>query len=358
MIHQNYKLVYIKLKKIRFAAMKKKLLAFYIMVTLLFSCSTDFDVIAPYKEVIVVDGLLNAIDSIQYVKISKAFLGEGNAYLMATQTDSINYADVLSVKLERILNKQVLETINLTRTELNDKDSGTFAYPFHILYTTNRPILQDGSEYKITVMNQQTGTKVTSQTKIVKDLTVTSPLQTNPPRDSIDLATAGNAPSFVNFVPGANSRIFDLIIRFHYREIDPSGISTEYAIDWNFTDKNNSSTPTLVKFPFYKYDLFYVIGTNIPDKPGYTRRIDSLSNNGRAYEFIMIAGSEDLQTYYQLQQPSSGIVQEPPLFSRVDNGLGLFTSRIVHSLHYFPNRITEAAFDTSVSTRNKNFQFR
>ena len=103
--------------------------------------------------------------------------------------------------------------------------------------------------------------------------------------------------------------------------------------------------------------MFSVIGSNIPDKPGYTRRIDSLSNGLRPYEFVLIQGTEDLQTYYQLQQPSTGIVQEPPTFTTVENGLGIFTSRNVHKLFYYPNSITEAAFDTSVSTRNKNFQF-
>ena len=356
LILQNYKLLLCKLKKIRFALMKKIVSAYFLLL-LINGCSTDFDVIAPYKEVIVVDGLLNAIDSVQYVKISKAFLGEGNAYVMAKQSDSINFADVLDVKMERIINKQVLETFDLNRSELYDKDSGTFASPFHILYTTNHVILQDGSEYKLKVTNRQTGTTVTSQTKIIKDLRVTSPLQTNPPRDSIDLATAINSPSFINFEPGANSRIYDLIIRFHYREYNQLGDSSEHTINWNFADKNSSIPPNSISYKFYKYDLFSVIGSNIPDKPGYTRRIDSLSNGLRPYEFVLIQGTEDLQTYYQLQQPSTGIVQEPPTFTTVENGLGIFTSRNVHKLFYYPNSITEAAFDTSVSTRNKNFQF-
>ena len=322
---------------------------------LLYSCSTDFDVIAPYKEVMVVDGLINAIDSVQYIKISKAFLGKGNAYVMAKQSDSINYANILDVKMERIFQSEVLETFDLSRTEFNNKDSGTFAYPFQLFYTTNHAILQDGSEYKIRVTNKQTGVIVSSQTKIVSDVNILSPL---PGSNIIDLATGGATPVKITFNPGANAKIFDLIIRFHYREIDPSGVSTERFIDWNQTDQNDpSSNNNGISFIFYKYDLFYVIGAGIPDKPGYTRRIDSLSNNQRPYEFIIVEGSEDLQTYYKLQQPTTGVVQEPPVFTTVENGLGLFTSRIVHRLHYFPNSATEAAFDTSISTRTKNFKF-
>lgn len=346
-------------KKIRFAAMKRALSVIFVFVVLIYGCSTDFDVIAPYKEIMVVDGLLNAIDSVQNVKVSKAFLGEGNAYVMAQQKDSINYADVLDVKMERIVNRQVMESFTLTRNEMNDKDSGTFAYPFYVLYSTNHPILQDGSEYKITVTNRETGVTATSQTKIVGDMHITSPLpRPSPLGDSIDLATAGSAPAYVIFNPGVNSLVFDLIIRFHYREIDPSGNSTQHYIDWNFADKSSTQTPAEVLFKFYKYDLFDNIGINIPDKPGYTRRTDSLSPATlRPFEYILIEGTEDLQTYYQLQQPSSGVVEEPPTFTTVANGLGLFTSRIVHSIYYFPNSVTEAAFDTAAATKDKNFQF-
>jgi hypothetical protein len=346
-------------KKIRFAAMKKVLVFFFLMAFIFYGCETDFEVNAPWKEVMVVDGLLNTLDSVQYIKVSKAFLGEGNAYVMAQQKDSIYYADVLDVKMQRIQGGQVTETFSLTRNELNDKDSGTFAYPFHILYSTNHPIVDnDGSEYKIIVTNTQTGVTALSQTKIASDVHITSPFQRPPPLgDSIDLATAGESPAFVIFDPGVNSNIFDLIIRFYYREIDPSGVSKQYYVDWNFTDKNYTQNPPEINFVFYKYDLFNYIGANIPDKPGYIRRIDSLSPGLRPFQYIIIAGTEDLQTYYQLQTPTSGVVEEPATFTTVQNGLGIFTSRLIHSLYYFPNAVTEAAFDTAQATKDKNFQF-
>jgi len=87
---------------------------------------------------------------------------------MAQQSDSINYANILDVKMDRMLNGIAVETFDLNRTELSNKDSGTFAYPFQVFYTTNHPILQDGSEYKIKVTNTETGVIATSQTKIVK----------------------------------------------------------------------------------------------------------------------------------------------------------------------------------------------
>ena len=82
----------------------KKLLLLLALPALLVSCSTDFDTTADYKEVMVVYGLLNQYDSVQYIKVNKAFLGDGNALIMAENSDSINYGDILDVTLEKIDN--------------------------------------------------------------------------------------------------------------------------------------------------------------------------------------------------------------------------------------------------------------
>ena len=360
MIVQNYKLVHIMLKKSRFVEMKKHLLSIGILALMIGGCSTDFDVIAPYKEIIVVDGLLDEVDSVQSIKITKAFLGEGNAYIMAQQKDSTNYANVLDVKMDRIKDGQVLETFSLTRNELNDKDSGIFSYPFHVLYTTNHPILTDDSEYRIRVTNTETGVSVSSQTKIVKDIDLRYPLPqipSIPSRDTVDLASAWTSPFNVIFAPRGNSIIYDFILLFHYREIDPAGNSTQHSIDWNFNEQSTTNQTNEIVYKFYKYDMYYIFGQYIPSKPGYIRRTDSLSAGVRSFEFIVVAGTEDLQTYYQLQQPSTGIVQELPTFTTVQNGLGLFTSRVIHSAAYFPSELTEDSLEHCQYTRHLNFRF-
>ena len=338
------------IKKIRFAAMKKIIATFLLSGLLFYGCETDFDVIAPYKEVMVVDGLLNVRDSVHTVRISKAFLGVGNALVMAQQNDSNNYGDILDVKMQRIFNNLVTETFSLTRTEYNDKDSGVFASGY-VLYSTTHQLLEDGSEYKIIVTNNQTGVVASSTTKIVKDMVVSSP---NPLLDSIDLT--GPAQSIVRYSASKNAVFYELIIRFHYRDIDPSGVSAQKYVDWYFSSPSVINSDG-IRYNFYKYNLFENLGLYIPDNPGYTRRIDSLTGNVRPFEFILLAGSEDLQTYIQLNKPSTGNVQERPSFTTVENGLGLVTSRVVHSEFRFPNTTTVAAFDTSVFTRNKNFQF-
>ena len=109
--------------------MKLRHLILFAAVALLNACSEDIDLTAPYQETAAIYGLLNANDSVQYIRVSKAFLGDGNVYVMAQQVDSVVYGDILDVKIERIKNSVVMETYNLTRVTSIPKDSGTFYYP-------------------------------------------------------------------------------------------------------------------------------------------------------------------------------------------------------------------------------------
>jgi len=72
-------------------------LCLYLSVVLLSSCSTDFNTTAPYKEIMVVYGLLNPVDQTQYIRVGKAYLGEGNSIVMAQQKDSINFPRLFPV---------------------------------------------------------------------------------------------------------------------------------------------------------------------------------------------------------------------------------------------------------------------
>ena len=57
-------------------------------LTLLFSCSEKIDLIGDFKETAVVYGLLDHSDSMHYVKITRAFIGPGNALELAQIEDS------------------------------------------------------------------------------------------------------------------------------------------------------------------------------------------------------------------------------------------------------------------------------
>ncbi|TAH43585.1 MAG: DUF4249 family protein [Bacteroidetes bacterium] len=293
------------------------------LVSIVFSsCKTDFELNAPYKETMVIYGFLNANDSVQYIRISKGFLGEGNALIMAQQSDSINYADVLNVRMEEIVNGNVINTFVLSRVDTIPKEAGLFAYPYQVYYRLSNHNLNAIALYRLTAENRETGYKATSITRVVNDIVNI----TNPSIAEVNFASTGQFS--VKFSPVNNGRIYDLVIRFHYTE-DSSGVLSYHFVDWNFPDQFTSGSTDII-FPYARQDFYAILASSIPYKSGVSRTVGNAAMGFPAIEFRMIAGTEDLYTYQQLNSASNTSLQDPPLFTTVENGLGLFTSRLIH----------------------------
>jgi hypothetical protein len=63
-------------------------------------CQKDFDIQADWKDITVVYGILDQGNRVQYIKVNKAFLGEGNNLVYASNPDSNNYPYPLDVWIE------------------------------------------------------------------------------------------------------------------------------------------------------------------------------------------------------------------------------------------------------------------
>ncbi|MFM7217396.1 MAG: DUF4249 family protein [Bacteroidota bacterium] len=319
----------------------------------LVGCSEEIDLTAPYEETAVVFGLINPLDTVQYVRISKAFLGEGNVYVMAQQSDSINYPDELQVTMERLTNSGVVETFSLTRVESIPKDSGLFAFPNQVYYSTSRRIRQDGSKYRLVVENTRTGYSARATTKIIPDISIIAPVSGFPVDFSTRLQTT------YSFRTGGEARVYDLEMIFRFRTIYPSGSISYDSVLISFADElANPDFPTEeIEFPYYRPDFFLALNAQIPAIPNVIRRIDLLPGGLPEMEFRFFGGTEELYTYSQLTTPTNGIAQERPLYTNVENGVGLFTSRLIHSEYRNISVGTQTTIDTSQLTRDLNFEF-
>ena len=100
---------------------------------LLFSCETEFEINADWQELMVVHGILDQSQQEQFVRINKAFLGEQDALVMASISDSSNYnpSDLLVrlIKMRKMtsssINYELLDSIDLVDT-IMPKDNGEF----------------------------------------------------------------------------------------------------------------------------------------------------------------------------------------------------------------------------------------
>ena len=302
--------------------MKIKNLLFLIL-PILFSCETDFDVNANWKDVTIVYGLIDPNNEDQLIKINKAYLGQGDAIQMASISDSTNYdPSNLIVKIHRVREQvfntyDTLSTVVLTDTVL-DKDDGLFSSDDNIIYTFKKPssFYNTNSIYVLEILNLSSGQKVTSETEIINSFSFESlnpsfewGLYNGELADSLRFRTKN-----IEWQNSNNGVIYQLDILINYLENGDVN-----SLSWSQPLVEYSSGNMSLKI---KGDQFFQFLENNLDN-NTTKQFLNL-------DLVMTIGAQDLKTYIDVNQPFSGIVQERPVFSNIDNGVGLFSSRYTY----------------------------
>jgi len=295
----------------------------FVFSTLFYSCKTDVDVIAPYKEIAVVYGLLDVSQSIQYIKINKVFLGKGDAYVMAQNPDSNNFVPAdMNIILEKYNGSQFLGSLVLYDTIISNGSDGNFSKQNNIIYITREPLQKD-LNYKLKIENKKTGYKAESSTGII---------------NNINIPQGGSAYSFVGsdnkYTPNnsiewtsqKNGKIYELTFRFHYKEFKPGSDTLYKSVDWAFTPQYTPTTEggVPVKKSIKGEDFF-----------AFLKSVKSVYFSDNSYKRIawrgqifVTAAGEDFQIYKDLNAPYSSNFQEKPIYTNIQNGIGIFNTRV------------------------------
>jgi hypothetical protein len=326
----------------------RKVFVFTISIISLFlgSCSNDLEINAPWKDVTVVFGLLNKNETTHYIRISKAFLGEGDALEFASQFDSLYYnPDLLDVKVYRVYNGLVEDSFLCAAVTDIDKEPGIFSSPSQILYSFDAVLtgsVNENSIYRLVVKNKQTGNVATSETELVNNITLITP------GNAIDeLPLYPQNATLIKYKTGENGKMYELFLRFKYREyslLDQSDIVSKVVeinlgrITNDNTDGGKEMRMTIENSSIYQA-LYAAIPKSTLENPKY-RYADSL-------QFQINVAADDMTTYLNVNQPSNTVAQERPQYTNVENGLGLFSSR---------NSITRTKYidDFTVDTLRRN----
>jgi hypothetical protein len=306
---------------------KKKLgILVFASAILLSACTTDFAVMGDWKETMVVYGLLDQSQPKQYIKINKAFLGEGNALEYAQVKDSVQFSNALSVTLKRIRNGSEIATYTLTPDNTKPKDPGAFysASQGNAIYSfasTGSSALNDDSQYKLTIRNNETGTEVTSQTALVKDFgNLVSP-SAGATVASI-VGTSENYRYALKLNSAPNARIYQVVLRLHYTDSTTTGNKAD-SVDWNFSPQETTDLDggQELDFGFKGQDYMRFLGSTLSSYSGLVCRIPG------TLSIVVISASDDLNTFINVNKPSTGIIQEKPEYTNINNGLGIFSAR-------------------------------
>jgi len=325
---------------------------FFIPVSF-YSCETDFDVIADYREVAIVYGLLNQNDSIHYLRINKAFLGEGNALTYAKVADSSSFGSDISVVITEISPQGNKKDIVFDTVTLYTKQPGDFYSPGQLFYFAKAKLNADAT-YKLKIVNKKTLEEITSQTILIHDFSITQPKYLPPPHQPTTLNIRRSITSIQKFIweNAVNGKRYQFRFYFNYKELGFTGDTVYKKIDWVFPLVNSESTSGNGE-SFVNYlneDFFKLCETKIP----YS---DQAKENAVAKRFASLcdlevtAVGEEFTIYLDANGPSTGLLIEKPSYSNITNGIGLLSCR--YQIQRQIALSTLSMFDLSTTTNLK-----
>lgn len=319
------------------------------------SCSTDFEVNADWREVGIAYMLVDKNDSVQYLKLNRAFLNNNaDANDLALVEDSL-YFDDEDMEITLFAGR---EKVSMYRIQLSNKETGTFAAPDQYVYRTPANFqLQENRQHRLEIQNVRTGYTMSAQIKIVKDGTINSPFQ-----GIQKLALAGcdiedNLTFFIDrsmeVVSGKDVKFYDFDIVFHYWEVNKTTQdTTEHSLEWIISRNLRASTTAGGVTLSTKVDgeaFFDYIDLKLEALPEDMIRIPG------EVEFQFHAGGQEIYDYINVNTPSIGIVQKRPEYSNFENGLGIFSSRTTQSVSFELDRCTKLQLAKGEKTGHLGF---
>ncbi len=314
--------VAIKYKKIWFTSPMVLLMTSVILVC--FSCSTDFDIEAEWKDIPIVYGFLSTQDTAHYIRVEKAFLAPGgNALEIAQIADSLYYDPSVSVVLEKITTgeRYLLDRVD-GNLEGYARVDGPFATAPNILYKILKSDLNLKSEDPIRLMIER-GEQlmpVTAETTIIGELE----LLENLPREPINFG-AYNTELRIGWEVSTAARLFDLRFLLRYRESDPAQPANlipktlEFVLDRTIEREDESIR---VNYFLRSGDFFQFLGAALPILSAGFRVFDGI-------DIQLVAAGEAFLELTKIGQANLGITSanEVPIYTNLSEGRGIFSSR-------------------------------
>jgi hypothetical protein len=311
--------------------MKNNLIYFSAFIGLfsLYSCETEIEPNAEYKDVAVVYGLLNPNDTNHYIKITKAFSGKGNANDLAANASNFNYADgELEVKIDEYNASDVfVKSFVLART-VNEipKDNGIFSNTTNVLYKFTEANLKSDFIYKLNIRNKALDKDITSETKIANNPIMPNVQDINTGRIKLANTNGTSLTHIFAIKPSLNSGRVKVNFIFsygeHYTDTAIAPVTKQVKISLGEQKTTSNEGGDVLFYSLEGANFFSALRAAIPASvPNLkSRRI----NNGILE--VIVAGT-DLSTYIAVNEPSNSVNQNKPEFSNLTNALGVFSSR-------------------------------
>lgn len=302
------------------------------------SCSTDVDLLAPYKSTPVIYGILEASADTQWVRINRTYLGEGNLNSYAQIKDSVEYdPSQIDARIHKINeNFDTVATYTLDWMDLDMREEGAFYdEDIQMWYFTDELLFEeeDGSNFTFRLEVDIDGKRYASETSVI-DLGIEN-IQAPLPTEQVSL-------SLGNYNTSDNSEIYDntpmellmqppeiaeigifnykLNFYFQYSNIEGEIDSTNYTIPIAEIDGRNVSG-TQIRTEINSERFYDYIGSRLDTIPD----LQSVRITDVRLQYTI--ANNDLGTYIAVNNPLFITFSQPPEYSNIEGALGIFGSR-------------------------------
>ena len=292
----------------------KRVLTFLFASILLLNCDNTLYINDDYKVTPVVYGILDQNADSQFVRLHRTYLGEEGIAAGFNEADSL-YFDTATLYLKELNQDGSQRNLWVMQEISAQMDSGVYTADQHRLYATNAPISAQYN-YKLTgfIPGQD---NFTATTPVVGDFDITKP-------KGFQKISFGIRDADFSWDAAKNAIIYQGYIIFRYKEaprnnpLDSTIVELVYALPMKTGTSTSGSGSFTTSLSYDAY--FRFLRNNIGTSTTMVRVFKGI-------DVEVFAGADDLATYINVNQPSTGIVQEKPLFTNVEGGIGLFSSR-------------------------------
>lgn len=330
------------------------------------SCNNKLEVNGESAAKVVVYGLLNYGDTAHYLKIYKTFISEENLYVAAQNQDNYLLYDSIEVSLIETIGGAYTRTLMFSTTTEVPKDSGIFTNPNNptnqVLYV-NRDVLVPTATYELQVKNRYSGKLMASSMSALPypKTYITSPTNeyiNNPLRitqsSQLDF-TPANGSIKIN-MPMINALRYEAYYEFYYWE-KPYNTAPDWTLHGPikiYVGKVAvSETATSFSFNWSPKSFFTMLLSRIPHLDGSDPIVRKC---GPVYLSVWGAGPDYSNYITNATESSSSIIEERPISTNVNNGLGLFSSRYCVKYTYSVGPVTLAALFNESAYSELHFQ--
>ena len=330
-----------------------RIINFLLVLIFFLSCSNDLDINAEWDDIPVIysvlnSGSVNQSNTEHYIRVQKSFLGDFSASQMAQFEDSIYYNDNdIKIWVEKIFNNQVIDSINMDLVSNLEKAYGYFNNDNHRVYKFNSLLTNENGfpayKFKINLLNEISNELSSAEVDIVEPIRIRKwPTNNSQSTGLMKLGESNNPILNLEVNPSINGKMYRFFVRFKYIEVDIlSGLKDSLFVDWKFSPKVateyqlNGNSNLSIDFNINSIEFFQYLASVIPLKENIYRYTDGVYFQGSdegdfgivhpCIELHFEILDADMYNYF-ISQNSTGLVQNRPIYSNIENGIGLVSS--------------------------------